>query len=413
MQKQTWFLEISLFGLFLFFLIPDFSMSYDNELFRKWALHIYRHGISSIYQTDSGYQPFYLYLLYLFGAVQESESDLVNHFKFIKLIPLCFDFLPLLLFYKLSPVGIKKRHYLFLIYNIAYFYNTLIWGQIDTIPAAFSLLALYFAIRKPYLGIIFMVLAFNTKVQAIIILPVFLCALLIRVRTIKTLAMLLVLSITLEVLLLSPFLLTGEFTNYINNILGSIHAFSVVSMNALNFWHLATPVNPINLLHTSIWLKWTYKTWGVLLFGSFSLLVLTPLFVKTLYSIITKKISVKYLEILFLTAGLLTLVFFFFNVKMHERYSHPAILFLFFYSICRQNFLLYSLTSVAYFINLEKILEFRRLPYNIFIFNNKIIALIYLLVILMGVYQLYKNYNLKSSLIFISNNLFKSRSYTI
>ena len=48
--------------------------------------------------------------------------------------------------------------------------------------------------------------------------------------------------------------------------------------------------------------------------------------------------------------------FFFFNTQMHERYSHPAMLMAFLYGILNKNYWIYGITSIAYFLNMEKTL---------------------------------------------------------
>jgi hypothetical protein len=67
---------------------------------------------------------------------------------------------------------------------------------------------------------------------------------------------------------------------------------------------------------------------------------------------------------------------------MHERYSHPAFLFIIAYSFLRKSYYLYMIFSIAYFLNLEKALRAFDLHYGIFIFGNRFIAGLYLITII-------------------------------
>ncbi len=76
---------------------------------------------------------------------------------------------------------------------------------------------------------------------------------------------------------------------------------------------------------------------------------------------------------------------------MHERYSHSALLLFFLYGLLQKKYALYWLCSLAYFLNLEKVLlAFPLLrPYLDFI-QPWMVATLYLLLLLWGLRQLYE-----------------------
>jgi len=75
---------------------------------------------------------------------------------------------------------------------------------------------------------------------------------------------------------------------------------------------------------------------------------------------------------------------------MHERYFHPALISLAAYTFLTNNYFPFVLGSVAYFLNLEKIMCSLALTnYKTLIFHPVFIALLFLLLIVYLFYRLY------------------------
>ncbi len=74
---------------------------------------------------------------------------------------------------------------------------------------------------------------------------------------------------------------------------------------------------------------------------------------------------------------------------MHERYIHSAILFSGIYAIIASDYIVYLLLSIAYLLNLEKTLKFYKLDYSLFIFNERLISILFLFAFIIGMYKLY------------------------
>jgi hypothetical protein len=80
---------------------------------------------------------------------------------------------------------------------------------------------------------------------------------------------------------------------------------------------------------------------------------------------------------------------------------------MFFYGLYKRNFSLYILVSIAYFLNIEKVLRYFNWPYHTFIFENRTIACLFLITIVIGIINIYKNYIIKEDVIYLKNKLLK------
>ena len=89
---------------------------------------------------------------------------------------------------------------------------------------------------------------------------------------------------------------------------------------------------------------------------------------------------------------------------MHERYLQPSILFLGIAAILRPQkimVLLYILVSLAFTLNLEKIIKYFSFPsYDALMFSSRLIAFMFFLVIILGTFSLYYKSSLKEDLLF-------------
>jgi len=173
--------------------------------------------------------------------------------------------------------------------------------------------------------------------------------------------------------------------------IGSVGRYPRVSMNAFNFWHLIMRQDPWNVSDESTWLRsLTYKRIGLVLFFIFSLAALWPL-VRVVWQKTRRKDSNISRQQVWLTGSLLAILFFFFNTEMHERYCHPAFLFLTVYAFHTKRFLPYILFSLAYFLNLEKVLQFLKLEnYHTLVFDPRFIAVLFLILVIYLFIRLYR-----------------------
>ncbi len=402
-NRSYWLLILLFFGL-LVILMPIDSHG-DRWYWKHWAQYCFEYGVGTIYQyqidghVPTNYHPFFLHCLHLFSFFCESIEEVKTNLYQIKFFPLAFDFIGALSIFFLVKRDEKNQVLpFFLLFNIAYLYNSMIWGQIDSIFTTFSLLALLFGLRRqPAASMVFYLLALNTKLQAIIFFPLVALVLLpsIFLKWRQTLLGLL-LVVLLQVLLIWPFMQAANLGEMYRSLTtGSVDLYARTSINAYNFWFFFFSHNTVVVPDTELYRGLTYKTWGLLLFCTSSLLTLLPLALRCLRNWWEQKaFDDRSKELVFLAATLIPLAFFFFNTQMHERYSHPALIMAFFYGYYRKNYRLYAFLSIAYFLNLERVMQAFEWSYNTLIFDPIFIATLFSLALSFGLFAIYRRHSL-------------------
>jgi hypothetical protein len=215
-------------------------------------------------------------------------------------------------------------------------------------------------------------------------------------QSVKTLLVSVGAAAVLQTIILLPFIF-GNDPNAVNRIISiNIHAvdfYPVVSLNAYNLWFLLIDAPYLDQVPDTLrYGALTYKQWGLLFFFLAALLALFPLFIQSLRNLKQRQVFTEAnTGLVMLSFGIIPLVFCYFNTQMHERYWHPAVLFLAAYGFVSRNYLLYVLVSVAYFLNLERILAHLNLKrYHILIFDARFIAGLFTLVILLALWYIYR-----------------------
>lgn len=393
--------------LFLLFLFIATFIGYipghrdDAGFWTFWCKAIYENKLSNIYNTHTNYLPFYHYILYIFSKITGNPENIVTHINYLRLFTLVFDCIGL--WYVYNWIN-KKTSYIILtglsILNIAYSYNSLIWGQVDGILATLTLISFYYLWRQQLLlACIFGVLAINMKLQAIVYLPLFgiyfLHQFLNKPGLWKFIGILVIIPLT-QLLILFPFLSNEYAIPELKHIIfDADNTYQQVSLNAMNFWYLTTHADLYTMKDSELFIGGlSYKTTGLILYGSSYLLITLPLiaavsrklFQKTTVSISREKIM--------LMCALVALCFFYFNTQMHERYSHPAFIFITAYSFYTKKYFPYCIFSMAYLLNMEKVLKnFQLNNYDTLLFNPQLVSALFLSVIVYLFIKLYKPVN--------------------
>lgn len=396
--------QLALFFFLLICLLPKSGYhAGDMSCWSWWTQFIGKKNLGGIYSYSVNYQPLFLYGLALFERILDTPEKITESIHYVRIIPILFDLAPVLFLLAIRKFReLASGWHWFLLLNVAYLYNSVIWGQVDSIHSSLSLLALILSLRNPVWSAWVFILAFNVKFQSIIFLPLLIITWISAIRSWGQVVGILLGGVVLEIAILSPFLLAGTFPAYLKMASEAVGYFPYISMNAFNLWDLLLDDMTIySVRDDETFLLVSYKTAGLILFFLFSALILFPALIKSLVAIIKKRVYLKIWELLFLSAGLITVAFFFFNTQMHERYSHPAMVFFFFYSVYRRNFLLYGLTSLAYLLNMERILVFFDISYHTFIFKKEFIASLFALVLVLGIARLVSAYRIREDLKFL------------
>jgi Gpi18-like mannosyltransferase len=270
------------------------------------------------------------------------------------------------------------------------------WGQVDCIYVFFVLFSLILILyKKPVLGLLVFLIALNFKLQAIIFAPLIL--ILVIPAILKNKAIIfkaLGFGIVLQILIFLPFLLDGKLQQVINVVINSAGFYPKISMNAYNLWYLLLGPLQAEGSDQQILFILSYRIWGLILFVGSLILTLFPIFKLLKENLKTKHplaFNKSLVSTVFLSAGIIALSFFFFSTEMHERYVHAAIIMLGIYSLIKNRYLAYVIVSIAYFLNLERILGFlSSVDHTSPIFGSRFVASLYLLGIIICFGYLYE-----------------------
>ncbi|QDA60916.1 hypothetical protein [Hymenobacter jejuensis] len=393
--------------LFILLLLAVPHAGFESDMFYwvHWSTTIFERGLGNVYGLgNNDYNPLYHYILYLFGKMAGSVEKIHHYPHLLKGFTLLFDFAGAIL--AASLVSDRDRRFmlsLLLLFNMGYLYNTLIWIQVDSIFTCLVFVAALLAVRgQPVGSALFYVLALNAKAQAIIFLPPLLFLWFPQwVQAPKKLLLTAGAVVALQVLILAPFIWGGD-ANYLSRIIEinttAVDRYPFITMNAANVWYLLIPNSPLrDMPDTGTFMNITYKHWGLIMFFLAAGLALLPLFVAAVRSVLTgQRPGKEQLALVLLSFGLVPLLFTYFNTQMHERYWHAAVLFLAAYGFVTREYVLYAITSIAYFLNLESVMHFLGLKkYGILFFDYRFLAGLFTLVIVLGIWKIYRRAPLK------------------
>lgn len=385
-------------------LIPDRGFTYDIQCWQQWTEYIAENGLGNAYHSNTDYPPLIHYILLLLSKTPVNVENGLFSIQYLKLFTFVFHFITGLFIawmIKREEKDLSNRTLvnigLFYLLNIAILYNTVAWGQVDAILTCFVFISCFYAIKKRVtLSLVFMVLAINFKIQAIIFIPVIgllILPQLISSRSVKNIASWIFIPLCLQLLILLPFIMTGTLSNIWAVVSGSVGKWPVVSINAFNLWNLVLAGKDLrNLMDNQTFLTISYKNWGLMLFFISSAVAMLPLAKNQIVSILKNTGQQLPLEKILLTCSLIPLLFFFFNTQMHERYAYPALVFIVAYSIYFKKQLIGILGSCAIFLNQEAVFGFLNLSdYHLFIFNPLLISCLYLLTIALLYKELFRS----------------------
>lgn len=354
-MKKYLFVLFAIVGLVirLYFLTrPGFFP--DMESWRKWAVSMSGSGLVSAYTGNPAinYPPVYLGILWgvhFLGRVFGVLFDTLDGWSgiFLKFPTLVFDIGVALALVSIVWKLTRNRDqtaWAGLIYwmNPAVLYIGTAWGQVDSVPTFFLLLALYALLTaKPSHMGLWLAFAVATKVQTIVVWPIFFMLLFRRSvpETIKSISVL----VGTFILIHAPFLIAGQGARLMDVYFGSVGFVTSLSHNAWNLWwpieritHL--PDTAAFLVHP--WFTITYRQVG------FGLLGLSMI---TLCLRLTKGWKPREAMAL-LGAALLS--FFILPTQIHERYAFPAVVFLGLLAVIQRRWIIFVSASFLLFCNL-------------------------------------------------------------
>lgn len=350
---------ILFFRIFLFFL-PGLHIDIVN--WEGWAQRLNLVGFSNFYSTGfSDYFPGYLYMLWVMGKlfINLPFEILVKSVTTIFDIGTSYYVYKIVLKYK---PAFAKMSAIFYFANPALIFNSSVWGQIDGIMTFFLVYAFYSLteLKKSIRWSFFSSLGILVKPQSLALLPVML---------IKNFQMFKLKELVKSLILLPLFLILFSIPFFQNNILGllnlslsSINIYPFTSLFAFNFWAIFDWWKPDG----TQWLVFSFKTWGILLYGLAMIVILIPLL----------RTKIKSSQYFYIASALSLMAFYLFPTRIHERYLFPFFAFILISALIQKTketkilIGVYLVTSAVHLINLWYVYYF----YN-FVYNNPNLSL--------------------------------------
>jgi len=301
---------------------------YDLITHQKWSNDILKYGVFSIYQkADPGsfpinpnLPPLWIYILAITSFIYRLifHSPIVSQW-FLKIPAVLADiFTAYFIFYFLrKKIPVVTSFLISFIYLLHPFilYNSSIWGQWDSLFVLPLILCFIFLEKnKPLPSLIFLTLAFLTKLQAVIFFPLILFYIWKKYKIKKLISALFASSLTI-ILTCLPFLIKGTSFSVLfeKTWQASSKMYPYLSMNAFNLWWLPQAMQSRLVNDSELFIgPLNYKLIGLGLFA------LSYLFILLWLNKREKKINS-----LILASVFISFCFYSLPTEIHERYIFP------------------------------------------------------------------------------------------
>lgn len=357
---------ILLFFLLLRLIAASLTDGYASDMacWAAWGNRMEQLGASNFYLPDyfCDYPPGYLYIL---GILSHFASFFhlpeTGYYFLLKLPPILADLGIGILVFQYAKKNFNPSFAClvagFFLLSPVFFYDSSVWGQVDSVLLLFLLLATLRLMEKHYSsGILFYVIAVLIKPQGLLLAPIVLFSLLDS-RNIKKILLSLLAGFVLFLIAIIPFSPAwqdktglGLFLNLLNpwwmieTYFKTMASYPYFTVNAFNFYAL-------------LGLNWVplTQTYSILLSAIHSLILAIGVVGAGYFYAKTDRAMRFWLSGYFLFGFLFTFAF-----KMHERYLLLPLLFLFFGYLASGNkklLFLFSGFSGVGFCNLFYILR--------------------------------------------------------
>jgi Gpi18-like mannosyltransferase len=358
-KKQIYSLIGALILAFLvrLYFVPAPGYERDIQLFKIWSQTAVQNGVHNVYdKTWCDYPPGYLYVLQATGFVYHlfypnfDEHTYLFNFL-IKFPPILADLLTAIIIFLVLREKLSFKLSLLLMaayaFNPVIIFNSAYWGQIDSIPTMFTLLAVLALIKeKDRWEWALTALAILIKTQFVVFLPIII---LITWKRKGWGALLngMAMAWLTSVVVLFRFFYYHKIDQVINRILNAVGEYPYLSMNAFNLWWLLSWGKARTILDTNLLMNmWTYRGIGTFLLFMAVALLLWYLFRKE-----------KEEQALYLTCAATFFSFFMLPTEMHERYLFPFFIFLLLAAVGDLKLsIVYALLSLAALLNMYMVL---------------------------------------------------------
>ncbi len=297
----------------------------DMSCFISWSERLFKDGFGDFY-TSGGfvdYPPGYLYLLYIIGAVRNVFNMGFNsppYYVLVKLPSVICDILCGVAIYKFAGEKNKTGFVagVGFIFNPMVWFDSCLWGQVDSVFTLAILLALMTLTRKKYnLSAMLYAAALLIKPQAVIVFPVYLFNIIEMVRDegkkgIRESLLATVCGVAVFFAAAMPFSKNLNPLWIFDLYTSTLSSYKLATLNAPNLFGLAGG-NGIGM--DGGFMGLTFAAWSTIF-----ILLITALSAAVYFG--GKKRENVFDTAAFLMAGMYVL-----SAKMHERYFYPVFAF--------------------------------------------------------------------------------------
>jgi predicted membrane-bound dolichyl-phosphate-mannose-protein mannosyltransferase len=233
---------IILTAAFIFRVVLSFfgTLQLDFNTFLAWGDRLISLPLTTFYQAWSDYLPGYLYVLWFLAKLKKALPFFPNELLY-KLPAIFADLTTGLAIYKIVN-SLKSKKFAVVasclyLFNPAVFSNSSLWGQVDSLTALFSLLAVYFFEKHFLLSAILLAAGVSIKIQATLALIPILFLAITKRTNLRKLLLYGVLSLFAFVATFIPFNNdTNIFVFIYQRISLTLGQYPYTSVNAFNFW---------------------------------------------------------------------------------------------------------------------------------------------------------------------------------
>jgi dolichyl-phosphate-mannose-protein mannosyltransferase len=347
--RTFWILIALMLGALLFRMLISGAMHghpTDINNFKAWSMHAARHPFREFYKSVNpsvgvwcDYPPLYILVLWVVGKFYQLFDPAYAHWgKFmftllVKFPPMladvgCIGFLFVILKRYTSVSLALFAGFIFAIHP-AVWYESALWGQVDSITLLLQLLATWYLIRGQYHWAI-LATAFNilVKPQGLILLPLVLFLAVYRGKWLQLvlggvyslLATFLVTLIFVPAGQIIPWLMNQYMSQADLYAYSSIQAFNVWSFTGMWASDVSRGIFGLGAGAPTFWMQ--HKTWGLILFS------LAYAFCLWFYWSRARRQNTEEGVLIIHTSALIMIAFFLFPTRMHERYLYSGLFFL-------------------------------------------------------------------------------------
>lgn len=311
------------------------TLALDHNTFVAWSINLAQNGPTYFYDGWCDYLPGYLYVLWGLGKIHLIWPQIPTEFLY-KLPAILADLATGLLIYQIVR-KLKSEKWAMVavglyLFNPAIIANSTLWGQVDSLTALFSLLAVYLAGITPWASGLVAMVGFLIKPQVALIAPAILFVALKKKWKIWNYVFAICCMLFAIYLLFVPFAGGGNvFLFAFERLFVTLNQYPYTSVNAFSAWALEG--------------MWSYDT---VIKTSFGYLMILMLSVLSFWKVWKKEHGQYLLMAVTFLAG------FMFQTRMHERHLLPSLAPLLISVTLIPDLLIpYLLLSTSYLLNLR------------------------------------------------------------